>query len=130
LELPAYTIILSIIFAAGGLFLQNTYLSLACLGLCASLQSVYLGPSIAVAHSLVPASMRSLTSAVLFLAYNLIGLGLGPLTVGMISDRLAPTLGIESLRWAMSIIIVVGTASVVLFFISARKLAMDIHLNE
>jgi MFS family permease len=130
LTLPAYAIILSIIFAAGAIFLQNTYLSLICLGFCASLQSVYLGPSIAVAHSLVPASMRSLTSAVLFLAYNLIGLGLGPLTVGMISDKLAPTLGVESLRWAMSIMIAVGAASVVLFFIAAKKLAKDVRLHE
>jgi MFS family permease len=130
LELPAYAIILSILFVAGVLFLQNTSYSLICLACCAALQSMYLGPSIAVAHSLVPASMRALTSAILFLVMNLVGLGLGPLTVGMISDKLAPTFGIESLRWAMSIIIVVEAASVILFFISAKKLALDVHLDE
>jgi len=90
------------------------------------LQSMYLGPSIAVAHSLVPASMRSLTSAVLFFVLNLVGLGLGPLVVGMISDQLAPALGNESLRWAMSIIIVIGAVSTILFFISAKKLVTDL----
>ncbi|MGN6637294.1 MAG: spinster family MFS transporter, partial [Mucilaginibacter sp.] len=86
LKIPAYAIILTIPCAAGAIFLQNTFFSVICLGLCASLQSVYLGPSLAVAHSLVPASMRALTSAVFFLVINLIGLGFGPLVVGMISD--------------------------------------------
>jgi MFS family permease len=130
LKLPAYAIILSIFFVAGALFLQNTSLSLICLGCCASLQSMYLGPSIAVAHSLVPASMRSLTSAILFFVLNLIGLGLGPLVVGMISDQLAPALGVESLRWAMSIIIVVGAVSTIFFFIAAKKLAVDLKLTR
>ncbi len=130
LKLPAYAIILSILFAAGALFISNTILSLVCFGCCASLQSMYLGPSIAVAHSLVPASMRSITSAILFFVLNLIGLGLGPLVVGMISDLLAPSLGNESLRWAMSIIIIVGSISTILFFISSKKLAMDLNLKH
>jgi len=121
LKIPAYAIILSMLFAAGGLFLQNATASLFCIGLCASLHSVYLGPSLAVAHSLVPAPMRAFTSAILFLVINLIGLGFGPLTVGMLSDKLAPTLGAESLRWAMSIIIVVSIASTTLFFVSSKS---------
>lgn len=130
LKIPAYGIIIGIPCAAGAIFLQNTALSLTCLGLCASLQSVYLGPSIAVAHSLVPASMRALTSAVYFLAINLVGLGFGPLTVGFISDQLRPSLGVESLRWALSIIIVVSIASAALFFSTAKKLEADLRLKE
>jgi MFS family permease len=122
LKIPAYAIIASIFFAAGALFIQNTPVSICCLGCCAALQSTYLGPSIAVAHSLVPASMRALTSAILFLVLNLIGLGFGPMVVGFLSDLLKPTLGIESLRWAMSIVIPVGATSVVLFFKTAGYL--------
>jgi MFS family permease len=129
LKLPAYAIMLSIFFAAGALFLQNKSFSIICLGCCASLQSMYLGPAIAVAHTLVPASMRSLTSAILFLVLNLIGLGLGPVVVGIISDQLAPSLGNESLRWAMSITIVVGIVSTILFFITAKKLAVELKLK-
>ena len=116
LTIPAYCIIASVIFAAGALFISNTAVSILCLGCCAALQSTYLGPSIAVAHSLVPASMRALTSAILFLVLNLIGLGFGPLAVGWVSDLLKPTLGVESLRWAMSIVIPVGAVAVALFF--------------
>ena len=127
LKVPAFAIIISIFFLAGAIFFRNTFLSIVCLGCCASLQSVYLGPSIAVAHSLVPASMRALTSAILFLVINLIGLGFGPLIVGLISDRLNPYLGIESLRWAMSILIIVSAGSVMLFFVSVKKLVVDLN---
>ena len=129
LKIPAYAIMLSILFAAGALFLQNKSFSIICLGCCATLQSMYLGPAIAVAHTLVPASMRSLTSAILFFVLNLIGLGLGPLVVGIISDQLAPILGKESLRWAMSITIIIGIVSTIFFFITAKKLAVDLKLE-
>lgn len=121
LRIPAYAILLSIVFGAGALFLRDTTLSIVCLGLCASLHSTYLGPSVAVAHSLVPASMRALTSAILFLVLNLIGLGFGPLVVGMLSDRFAPVLGVESLRWGMAIILPMSLVSMTLFFRAARS---------
>jgi MFS family permease len=120
LKAPGYAVLLSILFEAGTLFLPNDYLSVLCLGCVAFLQSTYLGPSVAVAHSLVPASMRALTSAVLFFVLNLIGLGFGPLAVGKISDLLTPSMGNESLRWAMSITLVVSIASAIFFFATAR----------
>jgi MFS family permease len=126
LKIPALAIILSILFAAGGLFFMKTALSVVCIGCCVMLQSIYLGPSISVAHSLVPASMRALTSAILFFVLNLIGLGFGPLAVGALSDLLAPQLGVESLRWAMSIILVVSVASSWLFFKTTTKMETDL----
>jgi len=126
LKIPAYAILLCMLFTAGTLFLQNTMLTLVCLGACAFLQSMYLGPSVAVAHSLVPASMRALTSAILFFVLNLVGLGLGPLAVGIISDLLKPALGIESLRWALSILIIISAGSATLFFTAANKIIVDL----
>lgn len=128
LKVPAYAVLVTIPCATGALFLQDTTLSLACLGLCASLQSIYLGPSLAVSHSLVPASMRALTSAVFFLVINMVGLGFGPLVVGMISDLLKPSLGVESLRWAMSVIIIISFASAMLFFSTSKRLLNDLKI--
>jgi len=123
LKLPAYAILLSIFFAAGAIFVKDNTLSVICFGCTAALQSAYLGPAIAVAHSLVPAPMRALTSAILFFVLNLLGQGLGPIVVGFISDQLKPSLGVTSLRWAMSINLVVAVAAVVLFFITAKTLS-------
>ena len=69
-----------------GLMSQDPYIALTCYGIGLTLAAAYLGPSLAVTHSLVPPGMRAMSSAVLFLILNMIGLGLGPLLVGMASD--------------------------------------------
>lgn len=127
LKVPCISIILAAFFAAIGLITAQVTICIIGLGLCVSLQSTYLGPSIAVAHSLVPASMRSLTSAILFFILNIIGLGLGPLTIGALSDRLIPSFGSESLRWALSIIVGIELVSASLFYIASRKIKLDIN---
>jgi MFS family permease len=125
LKIPGYAVMIGVPCAAGALFLPDNSLTLICTGLVVLLQSTYLGPSLSVAHSLVPASMRSMTSAVFFLVINLIGLGFGPLVVGIISDVLKPSFGAESLRWAMSIVLVISVVSSGLFFVAAKNLGED-----
>jgi len=122
MSLPAYFILLSIPFVIGALFLKSTGAVLFCFGVSNFLYGTYLGPSINVAHSLVPASLRAITSAILFFMLNLVGLGFGPLVVGMVSDILAPTFGPESLRWAMSVVAIVSGAAVVTFLAGARRM--------
>ena len=48
--------------------------------------------------------MRALTSVILLFVLNLIGLGLGRLAIGILSDSLARQFGIESLRYALLIL--------------------------
>lgn len=59
------------------------------------------GPMFAATQTLVPARMRAMSIAVVLFFSNLIGLGLGPLVVGTLSDTLRPWLGNESLRYAL-----------------------------
>ena len=49
----------------------------------------YLGPSFGVMHNMVGPRMRATATALLFLVINLIGLGLGPTVVGVLSDLYA-----------------------------------------
>lgn len=63
----------------------------------------YIGASLAAAHSLVGVRMRALTSAILLFMLNIIGMGLGPLAIGMLSDQLEPRFGVESLRYSLII---------------------------
>lgn len=91
------------------------------------LASAYLGPSLAMTHSLVPPSMRAVSSAVLFFILNLLGLGLGPLIVGNISDYLQANsdLGIHSLRWAMACAVFLTYPLCILWHLGARSLPKD-----
>jgi predicted MFS family arabinose efflux permease len=88
--------------------------------------TVYLGPSIAISHALVPPAMRALTSAILFFVLNMIGLGLGPLLTGLLSDLLQPAYGDESLRYAMVITALIGSLGMLLFYLGARRLPQDL----
>lgn len=59
------------------------------------------GPLYATIPMVVPETMRAMSIALVYLFANLIGMGLGPLAVGAISDALHATFGAESLRFAL-----------------------------
>ena len=69
---------------------------------------LYLAPCIASTHFLVGIRMRAMASAVLLFVLNLIGLGLGPMLTGYVSDWLTPSYGDDALRYAMSITVLVN----------------------
>ena len=48
--------------------------------------------------------MRALASAIVLFIANLIGLGLGPLVVGVINDQLHPTFGDEAVRYSLLLV--------------------------
>jgi MFS family permease len=59
------------------------------------------GPLFAIIQSLVPAPMRAVSIAIIYLVANLIGMGLGPFLIGVLSDGLRPWAGEGSLRYAL-----------------------------
>jgi predicted MFS family arabinose efflux permease len=59
------------------------------------------GPLFATIQTLVEPRMRALAVASMYFSCNLIGLGLGPLAVGVLSDGLAPQFAENSLRYAL-----------------------------
>ena len=68
-----------------------------------------------------------MASAILFLILNIIGLGAGPWTIGMVSDYLVPTHGVESLRYAMLYILpAIGFWSACHFYLAAKTLREDL----
>ncbi len=70
----------------------------------AATSNIYLAPVLAQTQSLVALRMRGVASALMLLILNMIGLGLGPLTVGYVSDLLAPHFADESMRYSLMII--------------------------
>lgn len=83
---------------------HNVYLTFALLAVGHLAGYTIAGPLYATVQSLVPPRMRAAAFAVLLLFSNLIGLGLGPLATGALSDALNPWLGQESLRYALLIL--------------------------
>lgn len=65
------------------------------------LNSLYYGPTYSSAQGLVRPQVRAVASATLLFFQNLIGLGLGPLLFGIISDLLKVQAGEDSVRWVL-----------------------------
>jgi MFS family permease len=65
------------------------------------LNSLYYGPTYGCVQGLVRPQTRAVASAVMLFGQNLIGLGLGPLFFGMLSDAFKPMAGDDSVRWVL-----------------------------
>ncbi|HVF16998.1 MAG TPA: MFS transporter, partial [Steroidobacteraceae bacterium] len=96
---------------------------------------MYLGPSYATMQRLVDIRERALGSAVLLLIVNLIGLGLGPTLVGVVSDVInnrllgeglaAEVAKAQGLRWALVIMVTINVWSFIHYMIGAKTLVRD-----
>lgn len=105
--------------------LDNTTAALICLLVPGLVSNIYLGPSCAVLHNRVPAELRPLATAVLLLLANLVGLGLGPLLAGAMSQFLFAGSGTDSLRYAMTLMQGVGVWACVHYYLAGRALRAD-----
>lgn len=88
------------------------------------------GPTAALSQAVSPVSMRATSGALLLLIGNLIGLGLGPLAIGVLSDMLEPQFGQESLRYALLIAPAAAVIGAIFYFRAARTLRDDIARAE
>ena len=78
---------------------------------------VWLGPVIAAIQHLVKANMRTTASAVFLFINNLIGIGVGTVVIGMLSDGLQGRYGNDALKYS----ILAGTS---LYLVAAGLLAL------
>jgi MFS family permease len=77
-----------------------------------------MGATLAMVQTLSPINMRAVSSAIMMLFVNLIGMGLGPLLVGVLSDLLTHRYGEDALGVALacfSLIAVGGSAFMVMW---------------
>jgi len=80
---------------------SNRYLAFGLMALTAIVGAAATGPLFATMQTLVPERMRATSIAIVYMVANLIGMGLGPLAVGALSDAFQPRVGDESLRYAL-----------------------------
>ncbi len=89
------------------------------------LDAVYMPPTFAITHALMPVRMRALATAVLLLGYNLIGTAGSNFTVGYFSDRWDAVLHVDSVRYAMALTQLAAVAGALLTLYAIAKLPHD-----
>ncbi len=110
------------------MLVDSLAMALVFLAITSLLSNLHYGPAISSMLSIAPSNMRAPASAIQLFIANLIGLGLGPLAVGALSDVLAVSLGAaEGLRWALVIASSLGVFAGVSFYMASRTLREDLE---
>ena len=103
----------------------NLTVVILALAIPAFLGASYLGPAYSATQGLVPLRMRATAAATLLFILNIVGLSLGPLWVGVVSDALKPYVGADSLRYALLSNVVFTATGALLYWLSSRTLDQD-----
>jgi len=96
---------------------QTAYLAYCVPGIVGLL---YASISYTAMQELAPLRMRAMASAVMLLSLTLLGIGFGPVLVGMLSDYFTPALGELAIQRALMWILVFNALSVVFYLDAAR----------
>lgn len=124
-RLPAIAWVFSTLCWAAGLMAPNLWVAWPLLLLGNAVNILWLGPVITAVQHLAPARMRSTASGSFLLINNLIGLGVGPLLIGRVSDSLKSTYGTDALRVAAVGGTIFYLIAAILMFFAAKRLQND-----
>ena len=105
---------------------DDAYLALALLIVPVMFGNFYQATTFSQTQGLVELRMRAVAAAVLLFILNIIGLGLGPQVVGILSDLLAPRFGQDSLRYALLICGLVNIWAAWHYFVAGKLLPADL----
>jgi MFS family permease len=104
-------------------------LAIPLLAVPAVLGTLWYGPVYASAQGMVPQHMRAMSASIMLFVINFLGLVMGALCIGALSDFLNKGLGLgpaEGVRWALVSSTLAGLSSAILFWLARRRIRTDI----
>jgi predicted MFS family arabinose efflux permease len=88
----------------------------------------FVGPVHALTQAIAGPNRRAMASGIVILLMTLVGLGLGPQVVGLISDLLNPAFGVNSLKYALLCVTTTAAAwSAAHYLLAARHIRSDLE---
>ena len=122
----AIATLLSVIAFVAAMFVESVWLSLGLFGVNFFFASSWYGPAYTASFTVAPAHMRATSSAIVLFISNMIGLGLGPVVVGLVSDVFAASLGpAKGVKWSLTVLSSCSLLGAALFWTGARTLRSD-----
>ncbi|MDZ4866106.1 MAG: MFS transporter [Alphaproteobacteria bacterium] len=128
-SVPAVAALVTVPVYVFAITTEYAALGIGVLAINAILGTLWYGPVYATAQSIVEPHMRATAAAILLFIINLIGLGLGPLAVGILSDVLAKGWefgAAEGIRWALILSTVPNALAFWLFWRARRTIRDEI----
>ena len=126
LRLPAFTSLAAAPLAGAFLLLGESPAALPIFFAVIFCSAAMLAPVMSATQLVAKVQMRAVAAALVTLMFNLIGTGLGPFSVGFVSDMLAPDMGVHALPAAMSLAVVASIGAALAFAMGARHLRADV----
>jgi len=135
LLVPGISTLINVPLAIGTYLLPDKHIVLFLMIPTVAIGTMYLGPTYATLQVLVGIRERALAGALLLLIINLIGLGLGPVLTGMLSDAFKGVFArggaselvatAQGLRWALAVMMSVNVWSALHYWLATRELRQD-----
>ncbi|MCB1687266.1 MAG: MFS transporter [Halioglobus sp.] len=115
-------------FPLGAVFLlaDSQLLSLLCFAPFYVLLNVYVPAMYSYNQNMARLRMRATAAAIMLFVANIVGAGLGPLLVGLLSDLFAPSVGVESIRYALLCALGLGVVGGALLLVSSLTVERDL----
>lgn len=121
----AYCVSLPVVLAS--LFVPYADASIWLVAFSGLLWSMAHGSIVAAMYSVVAPRMRSTAGSINVLFTSVLGFGLGPLCIGILSDALAPSFGMESLRYALLAPVFAIPVGAAALYAAARSFPSDLR---
>ncbi|MBV6417651.1 MAG: Hexuronate transporter [Steroidobacteraceae bacterium] len=129
MRLPALQSLLAVPFIIGFTLFAKPAHALASFVPFYVLTAMYVGPMFAMVQGLVELRMRATAAAIMLFITNLVGLGVGPLLVGVLNDRVfGPLYGVAGIRYSLLTVGVLGGLSSLLFWSASRRLRDELQV--
>jgi len=122
---PAVAFIATIPFFLVGVLADSLMTVFLAFLVIQALSFVFFGPILAAFQQIVGPNIRATSSAVFLFINNLIGIGLGNLAIGALSDFLTERYGDESLRYSIASGTIFYVLVAIFFILAARHLEDD-----
>ena len=129
LRVPAFAAAGPLPFVLAFFFLPDPDLALLCVFPGLIIAAMYQGPVFSTVQTLVHVRMRAVASGILLFVINIIGLGLGPQSIGLLNDTVFASQGDEAIRYSLTLVFVVmGLWASLHYLLGARALRDDLEV--
>jgi len=128
--IPSWIHIVSVPAFLGALWAGSATMCFIILFFMFMLHNSVAGPYYGLVQNLSPIKLRAFGAALFFFILSMIGVGLGPLYIGVLSDILIPRFGeADALRWALTTLSPVWIIAAVIMLNARKTLAADLAAN-
>lgn len=122
--IPAWALAIGVPFFIMGVLADGWGAALIWFAIPMAMNMMFVAPGMAIVQNIAPPNQRSTSAAILLFVNNLVGMGLGPLYIGVVSEQLSHTYGPKAgLEYAMLSLTPFYPLAVIALVLVARSLA-------